>query len=912
MAYPSTPIPVRAEMQTSDGTWRDITTDVIRDGLAITRGKADEASQADPSKCQATLDNRAGTYSPRLPTGAYYGLLGRNTPFRVSVTTQGDKYLLVDGTGGGNASTPDSVALSFAGDIELIVDVDFAAWRDDLHSLGRKWTTTGNQRTWLFELLTDGRIKYWWSADGTAELNATSTIPVPFVTGRHTIKVTHDVNNGAAGNTVTFYYADAYAGPFTQLGDPVVAAGVTSLFNSTAVVFVYAADPAKYYRMTVKEGIGGTTRADPNFTTQTAGAGSFSDGTNTWTVNSGAAISDRDWRFHGEISQWPTRWDKSARDRYVPIVANGVLRRLLQGDPVQSTAYRALANDPTVKAYWPMEDGADATEFAPAVGRRAMSVNLDRPDFASYLGFNCSKPIATCTLNSDLRGTVDVYTSTGSVQARGLIRVPDTGMTNDVEIMSINVQGTAGEWQVRYATGGSLTIRAFDKGYGTSLVTNGPTAFAVDGKELLISLAMVQNGANIDYELVTWEVENDTSGSVVSGTLLANTVLRATRFQWNPNGGTDGMVVGHASIQNAKTSIFARSDELKAYVGETAAERIQRLCTENGVAVRIIGGTSDSPAMGPQSPKKLVDLLRECADIDGGALYEARDFNGLEFRPRSAMWGTQANATMPYASSGIQQLNPEEDDMDTVNDVTATRTDGGSAHVSDESTSNMSVATIGRYHRDYSLNAYLDSQLEAEAGWRLNLGLYDGARFPLVAFDFGNRDIYSSVAKWVALSDLECGQRLLITDPPIASLPPDDVDLVVWGYREFISNFQRQLDFNASPGVPWRVGTHDSSADVLALVDRYDATGSGVNGAHTSTTTTLSVKQTTTTDILWSTDAADHPRDIMVAGEQMTNTATAGTTSPQSMTVVRSVNGVVKAHVDGAVVELHDPIYYGV
>jgi hypothetical protein len=30
------------------------------------------------------------------------------------------------------------------------------------------------------------------------------------------------------------------------------------------------------------------------------------------------------------------------------------------------------------------------------------------------------------------------------------------------------------------------------------------------------------------------------------------------------------------------------------------------------------------------------------------------------------------------------------------------------------------------------------------------------------------------------------------------------------------------------------------------------------------------------------------------------------------MTVTRSVNGVVKSHVDNETVELHDPFYYGV
>jgi hypothetical protein len=40
-------------------------------------------------------------------------------------------------------------------------------------------------------------------------------------------------------------------------------------------------------------------------------------------------------------------------------------------------------------------------------------------------------------------------------------------------------------------------------------------------------------------------------------------------------------------------------------------------------------------------------------------------------------------------------------------------------------------------------------------------------------------------------------------------------------------------------------------------------------------------------------------------------TAVSGGSSPQSFTVTRSVNGVVKAHLTGAAVDLADPTYLG-
>ena len=86
--------PVQIEMLVA-GSWVDITGYVlVRDdsgNIAVTRGIRDEGSQTDPSTCTLELDNRDGRFSPRNPTGPYYGLIGRNTPIRVSVP---------DGSGG--------------------------------------------------------------------------------------------------------------------------------------------------------------------------------------------------------------------------------------------------------------------------------------------------------------------------------------------------------------------------------------------------------------------------------------------------------------------------------------------------------------------------------------------------------------------------------------------------------------------------------------------------------------------------------------------------------------------------------------------------------------------------------------------------------------------------------------------
>jgi hypothetical protein len=88
-----------------------------------------------------------------------------------------------------------------------------------------------------------------------------------------------------------------------------------------------------------------------------------------------------------------------------------------------------------------------------------------------------------------------------------------------------------------------------------------------------------------------------------------------------------------------------------------------------------------------------------------------------------------------------------------------------------------------------------------------------------------------------------------------------------------------------------------------------DTDGSTLAAGVTSSAVTLSVATTTAGSPLWTTTAGDFPFDILIAGEQLTVTNITGASSPQSFTVTRSVNGVVKAQMAGADMRLfHAPV----
>jgi hypothetical protein len=98
LLFPLDPLVVMVELYYS-GAWHDLTAagycrmDDDQYGVAIERGRDDEASRPDPSVCRVMINNLDGRFSPRNPRSPLYGLIGRNTPLRVRVNNAGNIYV---------------------------------------------------------------------------------------------------------------------------------------------------------------------------------------------------------------------------------------------------------------------------------------------------------------------------------------------------------------------------------------------------------------------------------------------------------------------------------------------------------------------------------------------------------------------------------------------------------------------------------------------------------------------------------------------------------------------------------------------------------------------------------------------------------------------------------------------------
>lgn len=189
-------------------------------------------------------------------------------------------------TSASKITCPDSTQLSPTGDLDLIVHCAL----DDFSPAGAqallsKWITTGNQRSFRFSLATDGKLILEWSADGTTVITKTSTVVAPTNSGDPVwLRVTLDVNNGAAGNDVKFYTSPDGV-TYTQVGSTVTTASTTSVFNSTSQIEIGAANSSadreldfRVYHVQMFGSINGTSQiAGWDFTEKTIGATTVTD-----------------------------------------------------------------------------------------------------------------------------------------------------------------------------------------------------------------------------------------------------------------------------------------------------------------------------------------------------------------------------------------------------------------------------------------------------------------------------------------------------------------------------------------------------------------------------------------------------------------------------------------------------------
>jgi len=870
VAFPETPLPITVEVSLDGTAWTDITSDVrAADQIEITRGRSDWGQQTDPGRCSFSLNNRDGKYSPRNPESPFYGQIGRNTPVRVSVEA-GDAALWMPGGAETNTiSVLDTAAIDITGDIDIRLDATLFNWHLADGMIGRgltsvlteligKYATSGSQRSWYLSVQ-NGSLVLRWSEDGTQSTGYTVTcsdvLPVP-PTGRMAVRATLDVDNGAGGFTCRFYTSDSIDGIWTQLGNTETAGATTSLYNSTAPLHIGNANNGTAYTMPhgyvhaaeVRNGIDGTIVANPIFANEAVGSASFVDEAGlTWVYdadNVDTQITKRKVRFVGEISSWTPEWDTGGHDIVTRVEASGVLRRLSQGVvAAKSPAYREYTSTyrTGIIAYWPMEDGSEATSIASAFdGHSPMSIKGTVTP-AAYSDWAASDPILTVGTGS-LRANVPAYTTTGYIFTRVFIAVPAAGVAAEQRLFSFTQTGTARNWSVFMNTNGSLALRAYDA-EGAEILNTGYYLFALNGEKKSVGVELTTSGSNISYRLISYDLITSTLNTsvsgAISGTLTGYTVGRATQVRFGEDGLMNDTAFGHLALSDDSEAFTNATNALIGWDGERAAARVHRLGVEEDITAYTTAFGDQQ--MGVQSRSTVLDLMRNAEEVDQGILGEQRDILGVKLVQRTSLYNQVPTMVLNYEGSDglVAPLDPVDDDQLVTNDVTVTR-EGGSFARTTLTSGALSTQSppngIGLYDTSYTFQLYSDDQPSHHAGWLLHRGTWDETRFPQVTVDLANAPATVSAA---LLTDFGC--RLQITNPP-PWLPPDTIDLLVQGYTESFDQYHWTIKYNCTPYGPYNVAYEAYSPQ--SLYTHADTDGSVLKEDLTTTETDVDVQVT--------------------------------------------------------------------
>lgn len=598
------------------------------------------------------------------------------------------------------------------------------------------------------------------------------------------------------------------------------------------------------------------------------------------------------------MNGWPIQPNQGLRDVTVPVVATGRLRRLRKNSKKVQSPQRLALTRTAPLAYVPMEDGPNSRTAGSALpGGRPMVIVGD-VKLAAVDGPGGSAMLPDFSAGGHAYVTLPTSSST-SYRTELDVKFASIG-TGDfaaaMQIIPASGSNTVGLWEIgANANGeGGLYIQwSGDAGASNDFRSTGVNVDDGQWHHLRIDIVNVSGNSKAivildDVVAYTW-------------TLVTRTYSRPVRLIIAPPvGGVNISSAGHPIVWAAWAGTIDTYAAFTGYLGELAATRYGRLCKDNGIPYTVYTAADvPSQAMGAQRVATIGSLLDDCAAISNGLHHDGGPYGALVYIDGTYRYNAPAQMVLIWGKRQIgNDFGGTYDDQSLFNEWTISSV-GGSSAVYDDAESQAIVTDV--YAGEDTLNTANDRQLPALTQWRTHLTSWDGYQFATIPID-----LRRSVELVKAMLGLILPARIDPVGMP-SPYPPDGMRQFAEGWSATVDSRTWDVVFNTSPYDPWEVGTYD--------VSKYDSASSsltaGLAAAAVGSTAALSVTTTNPGD-LWTTDpdewnpAVRGPlyvriRDAEVA--QVTNIT--GSTSPQTITVLRGTNSVAIAHPAGAPVRVH-------
>lgn len=912
-----------------DEQWRDVSLDVRqKPALTITPGSKDWAAKPSPATCKFTLDDGPehgdGDYDPNNPMGQWYDYLSRNTPVTVGLHYGQDVFDRTVGSGWGT-STDMGAWSSFQSAGTLASDVTGGVGR---HLVTSTLAFIAHNLGDVDSRKVDVAVSFSLAVTG-----ATGGAIEPanlLLRGAGTSYFMLRVILGTSGQmTLQIMQGDGLTleGPVNSITYPGTGVSMTVRFQADGDTL-----RGKLWRTSLGEPLGWDIET---FTGTPAPFGSGWVGVRTGVASGNTntkpvVVSYDNFtvelpRFAGETSKMAPKVSVDHADWRTEVECAAIRRRLARGEKVLDNAPRRyitrLEAPFSIPDYWPLDQDANSQSRSKnAFGGRDLFFGRGPVSNLGGLeyGVDTGLPATPKGVRLSTDGRIWFYTTPSlynTATGHGVMWLQKVG-PGCLSAILYQLTGGAPNITVRFGNG---IAEMFITGTVSAIMTVPLKGEGEDTTWHTVAVGVRQSGGNVLYHLA---IDDDAYEVSVAGTT-------GTPDFWlpvaddEPNSTVDLAHVAflNRGIFNTISGEWPYTILRRMYLGrpsEHAGTRFARLCLEEGVPTTLVGDPAATPAMGPQRPLPLLKLVDECIDVDQGSGIDPLGAPGLGMRTHRATTAQDPVLILDYASGHVApEFVGTTDDQGLLNDVTAKRPDGGEYRIEQATGPNNTAdpgtdpQAAGRADTTVTVNVASDANLPDQAGWRVHMGTVEGPRYATVTVDLAADGIVADPDLVAAVLDVGVGDRIDVVGASSRRIF-DDVRLVVRGYTESIGTaHQHKIVFNCSPYQPLNVGVY-GDAD-----SRRDTAGSSLNAGITSSATSFTVSVSKGQP--WTTSATQFPLDIVVGGERIRISGIAAPSSAtppltQVFTVAasgRAINGVVKAHLAGAAVQLFDPIYHG-
>lgn len=632
-------------------------------------------------------------------------------------------------------------------------------------------------------------------------------------------------------------------------------------------------------------------------------------------------------RLSGEVAEWrPKRGARASAhpgvvgyNAWTEIQLAGVLQRLGRGaDPLRPALTRAaLASSPV--DWWALDEGRLATSGANAVQGGAPMTSVNTSAEPTWGGLDAALVPAGMEalplLNGASLGAAVRATSTTSWRFEAVYGIEGVfgGGLDVIRGATWRTSGGINTWWIEHGETATIIWAYSDYAPGLlfgSVVIGGAGPQFHDGQMHHIALNVVQTTAT-DFQYLTYldGVLKD-FGTNSTGTTVGRPQIGPPGYVTiNPDRDARMLSAGGVGFWSPAPGTPVAYAAVGGYAGELAADRFTRLCAEESLTATVTGTAAETMAMGPQTTAPLLDQFDEIARTDDGQIFETRAALGLTMKTGRARQNQTTALTINYLGHIAPPLVPVFGDTGLRNDVTARNPDGSSGrYVQLTGPRNVQAPGadprgVGRYTTSVDVNVSDSARLVDAAGWRVNLGTFDGTWYLAVTVDLD-----AAPGLVAAVNAVEIGDTIAIANVPVEEAL-DTVPGVVIGISEDLPPRRRLVTFYVIPGQPYAVGVlANTVGDTAALVGHAESDGATVTSAVAAGAATFQI--TIPSGPLWTTTADDFPMDVLAGGQRVTLSGVAGGASPQTATVATTSGSYPVAYpiLAGATLEVAQPI----